>query len=315
MIAEAYIGEGYPVNRVLKVVGIPSSSYYYRPVPHPQSKGIVKSKYTYTHTGDRVRNSQVVAEIEELLSHEFVDYGYIKVTHWLRQEKHYIINKKKVYRLMKEADLLNKRRPKRRSKRNWVKELVPKPSCDFEYLEVDIKYMYIPGQRRNALLLSVIDVSSRWVLGQYMAWQINKYDVKNLFDRLFNYYALPDKVYVRNDNGSQFEAMLVQHYFAKHNITQEFTKPATPEQNAHIEAYHSILNSVVCTRFDFENLIEAQQTMNRFIKFYNFERIHSGIGYMSPNKYLFQKGTEIKLDQSLLETFCCASSNINQKSE
>lgn len=36
-----------------------------------------------------------------------MDYEYIKVTQWLRKEKGCLINKKKVYGLMKEAGLLN----------------------------------------------------------------------------------------------------------------------------------------------------------------------------------------------------------------
>jgi hypothetical protein len=43
---------------------------------------------------------------------------------------------------------------------------------------------------------------------------------------------MPDKFIVRNDNGSQFEADIVQKYLKEKGVTQEFTKPATPQQNA-----------------------------------------------------------------------------------
>ncbi len=69
---------------------------------------------------------------------------------------------------------------------------------------------------------------------------------------------------------------------------QEFTRPATPEQNAHIESYHSIITSAVCNRFEFENLSHAQEVFIRWESFYNDERIHSGIEYKSPKKYLNQ---------------------------
>lgn len=53
-------------------------------------------------------------------------------------------------------------------------------------------------------------------------------------------------------------------------VIQEFTLPATPQQNAHIESYHLILESAVCQRMEFENLENARDIMNRFREFYNF---------------------------------------------
>ena len=40
-------------------------------------------------------------------------------------------------------------------------------------------------------------------------------------------------------------------------MIQEFTKPATPEQNAHVKSYHSIIESVICQKYDFETLKET----------------------------------------------------------
>lgn len=254
----------------------------------------------------------MIQEIEELLSLEFVDYGYRKVTHWLRQNKNYIINDKKVYRLMKENNLLNRKVKHRKSPRLWVSKLVPEPSRVLEYLEFDIKYIYIAGQSRNALVLTVIDVESRWVLGQYIDWKISKENVKELFEKIFCFYELPKVIFVRNDNGSQFVAQEVRDYFEKKGVIQEFTKPATPEQNAHIESYHSIMENVICQKYIFETLEEAQEIFNRWIKFYNFDRIHSGIKYLSPANYLSAKGVEIIWNKELEFTLDSRPESINQ---
>jgi transposase InsO family protein len=305
MIAEDFIAQGYPISRVLQIVGISSSSYYYQAKEAPQQRGIKKSTHTATKDGQWVSNEIVVKEIEELLEQEFVDYGYRKVTYWLRQHKGYLINEKKVYRLMKEHKLLNGRYKHRRLPRQWVKQLVPQPSGVLDYLEVDIKYIYVHGQSTYALLLTVIDVASRWVLGQYMAWQISKYEVRSLFDQIFDFYNLPERVYVRNDNGSQFEARLIQDYFKDKGVIQEFTLPATPEQNAHIESYHSIVERVICQKYEFADLEETQDTFNRWIRFYNFERIHSGIQYLCPKDFLATKGVELEWSEPLEATLNC----------
>jgi putative transposase len=272
---------------VLEVCGVPRSTYYHQPKRGGSKRGKPLSGFTYKTNGIRVADEMVVKDIEYILGEEFVDYGYLKTTHWLRQEKDYIINPKKVYRLMQENDLLNKFKPRKKTKRNWVKDLLPVTKEAFDYLEFDIKYIYVAGMNRNAMLLTVIDVKTRWVLGHYLGWKIKKKEVLNLFDQIFEQYPLPKSIYIRCDNGSQFVAEQVQKYFEKkEGVTQEFCKPATPEQNAHIESYHSILERTVCQKYEFRTLSEAANTLNRFVKFYNFVRIHSGVGYKSPYKYL-----------------------------
>ena len=309
-IAQEFIDGGHPRELVIQILSIPKSSYYHKGKKDPKPKGRPVSTKTFKTDGSWVDNAQVVKNIEEILAVEFVDYGYLKMTHALRQDYDYIINSKKVYRLMGENQLLNIPTKTKPGKRQWVKELVPKPDTHFSYIEFDIKYIWIQGMRRNALLLTAIDVDSRWVLGQYLAWQIREKDIIRQFDQIFDYYPMPEKIYVRNDNGPQMVALKVQKYFAKKNVTQEFTKPATPEQNAHIESYHSIIERVVCQKYEFDTLEDAGATMTRFVKFYNYKRIHSGINYLSPYNYLLQKGTEVKVHPSLLEAFFVSNTKI-----
>jgi len=321
MIASSFIAQGFPVTLVLEVMDVPKSSHYYKPKVNPEKCGITKSEYTFTTKGIRVSNTKVVEDIKEILSVEFVDYGYLKVTHWLRQEKKYVINPKKVYRLMKEEGLLNKASDKakqKKNKRNWVKQLVPTPKLSFDHLEFDIKYFYVAGKNRNALLLTVIDVKTRWVLGHFMGWEIKHQQVIDLFDQIFEAYPLPKSFYVRNDNGSQFIAEKVQLYFEGKNVTQEFCKPATPEQNAHIESYHSIQERVICQQYEFENLNEICLTLNRFVDFYNFRRIHSGVNYQSPYKYLLSLNIDMRsynLEKALDCSICQESEAKNIANE
>ncbi len=115
---------------------------------------------------------------------------------------------------------------------------------------------------------------------------------------------------LKNDNGAQFEAGMVQQYFADKNITQEFTKPATPEQNAHIESYHSIIESVICRKYSFYDLYETQQTFNRFVAFYNYARLHSGINYLAPWKFLLSKNVHINRKFETLNYLKCDFLNL-----
>ena len=228
MTAQLFIDANYPKNKVLKLLGIARSSYYYKPYQEVR-KGRKPSEFTFHESVGHVSNNQVIEDIKELLSHEFVDYGYLKITNWLRR-KGYTINKKKVYRLMKQYDLLLDRIKRKYGRKNWVKELVPQPKTHFEHIEIDIKNIYIHNSTDKALVVSIIDVNSHWVLGHYVDSRIRKEDIVILFDKVFNYYGMPSSVYIRSDNGSQFVADLTRQFFEKTEVTQEFTRPATPSR-------------------------------------------------------------------------------------
>jgi putative transposase len=283
MTAHEFIGTGVPTSVILRHVGVSKSTFYYR--PKEGRRGRTPSAGSWHQSGVFVSNDTILNAIRWLLNQEFVDYGYVKVTRWL-QRLGLIINKKKVLRLMRSEGLLLARPKRRGSGKTWVKDLVPQADRPFRYMEVDIKYVRVDGIGRQALLLTVIDVHSRFNLGHLLQYTMQKDDVKELFRHIFATYDMPDGVTVRSDNGSQFESEVVRSYFAEQGTIHEFTKPATPEQNAHIEAYHSILQRAVCDQYLFTDLDHARVTLDRFRDFYNFERLHSGIGYRPPSEAL-----------------------------
>jgi len=276
-----YVDQGHKVRLCCEAVWLNVSSYYY--LNKTGRPGKSASTYTLKRDGTAVSNEVVVDEIRDLLNHEFVDYGYIKVCYWLRKRRGYLINKKKVYRLMKEHKLLNTKRKIERQARLWVTELVPQPDGIFEHVEVDIKYIHVQGSWRNVMQMTVLDVKSRYVLGYTQGYRIGQKDVVRLFEKIFSTIDFPTSYYIRCDNGSQFVAHRVRRFFDQTSgAKQEFTRPATPEQNGHIEAFHSIIQRTICDRFQFEDFADLRATMERFIHFYNTDRIHSGIDYECP---------------------------------
>lgn len=286
-----FIEQQYPVRKVLQYVGLSASSFYYKPgTGGSKKRGVQPSEYTLKFDGTKVPNSEVVTQIKSLLEQEFVDYGYLKVTYHLQDELGYHINHKKVFRLMQTHKLLYRANKKRVGTKQWVTKLVPEPTTAFTYWEFDIKFMYIHGTGKMIPLLTVIDVYSRWVLGHLFQASIKREDVKNFFEAIVEVYTSPQKVYVRCDNGSQFESLLLRDYFVSVGIEQEFTKPATPEQNAHIESYHSILDKIICRNYEFEQTEDCSKTLKRWLEFYNHSRIHSGTNYTSPYKNLKRQG-------------------------
>ena len=284
MIAKEFLRRGYPLHKVLPLCGLSKSSYYYS--PSCGKRGRKASTGTQSKGGILYSNEYVVERIRGLLNQEFVDYGYEKVTGWLKNSESLVINGKKAYRLMKEARLLNSRIRRDRRGKRIVKDLLPNPHQPSECMQTDIKHVYIHGQHRNALLITVLDVFSRGVSGYRLEWSITKHQVVDLMKDVLYHYRMPEKVSLRTDNGSQFEAGLFREYLKEMSIYREFTHVASPQENCYIESYHSIVESAVCAKHELESLEEAKEVFNRFVNFYNQGRIHGSLHMLSPNQFL-----------------------------
>ena len=230
--------------------------------------------------------------MNQLLEMEFVDDGCLKVIYYLQDGLSFIINDKKVFRLMQTHQLLYWSKQIKIGIKQWVTKLVAEPTVAFSYWEFDIRFMYIPGTGKMILLLTVTDVYSRWLLGHLLQESIKKEDVKLFFILITETYMHPDKVHVRCDNGSQFKSTLVRDYLLSAGMEQEFTKPATPEQNAHIESYYSLLERVVCNCYEFKTK-DCFNTLNRWRRFCNYERIYFATDYKSPHKNLINQGIDV----------------------
>lgn len=265
------------VTELCKWVDLPRSVFYYQ--PSGGKPGAKPSTHTYTINGGQVTNEFIVDEIKKILSREFANWGYEITAGILKRD--YIINEKKVYRLMDENNLLLNKSIKTSGPRAFVKFRTVEASYPMEYLSMDIKYVWVHGEQRNYYLLSVIDVYSKRLIHHILKRSIKKKDVVDFLKSLSNKIDIKG-VIIRNDNGPQFIAGIVKNFLRLAEVRQEFSHPATPEENCYIEAFHSILESAVMQRFEFESYYEAKVTIERFIDEYNTYRPHRSIGMQTP---------------------------------
>ena len=230
-----------------------------------------------------VNQQEIIKAIKEVLSDEFIDCGYRLMSHYLK-EKGYCINHKKLYRIMKEEGLLklDHRIDRSGCGRKFVKFRKVHTTRPLECLEMDIKMVWIPSVGKNAYLLSVIDVHTRRILKDFLSFNIKQDKVIDLLSELFKDFNHPENVVIRSDNGSQFIAKSVREYLGLIGVSQEFTHIATPEENAHIEAYHGILKKEVFNRFEYQYFGEIEQILKRYVKFYNNRRLHGLLGRITP---------------------------------
>jgi transposase InsO family protein len=279
---------GMRTDKALRIAKIPRSSYYYH------STGGRKGKSPSTHTlknGQPVSNEQLVNEMIEILGVDFIDYGYARTTKAL-VGKGYHVNKKKIYRLMKINHLLLKKK-KATAKKNYVSDFKPLCTVPFQVMEIDIKYVYIDGLHKNAYLMTIFDVFSRTALVWSLDLDMKTSRVVTLVNQLIQEWLIPwnidpkqAKVSIRTDNGSQFVAALFREHLKSADITNEYIQPATPEQNGHIESFHSTFTKLVCNKYCFDDLNNAINVLNKFFHTYNNVRIMESILYKTPSGFL-----------------------------
>jgi transposase InsO family protein len=273
--------KGYSISKLLRWSDLPSSSFYYK--PSGGKRGMRPTTHTVNSDGELFENIVVVKQIEMILHQEFCCYGYQVITLELH-EMGWIINHKKVYRLMDEHHLLfNSRIRVIAGKRNFIRFRKIQAEKPLQYLSMDIKYIHIHGQGRNALLLSVIDVYSRKVLTHVLRYNIRKGDVLIMLSLLLLEYK-PKGMTLRNDNGSQFIAGAVRQFLKEKEVYQEFSHVATPQDNPYIEGLHSIIQREVVDRFEFDSIYHAQLVFDRYYRWYNERRRHGSLAGLTPQK-------------------------------
>lgn len=280
-MVQGYQLKAISTTKLLKWAELPNSTFYYK---HREGKpGRKPSTHTYKVDGGFFENRVVVQQIEQVLQQEFCCYGY----HMMREELQqcsWVINHKKVYRLMKENHLLcNHRIEVHGAPRPFVKFRKVTASRPLEYLCMDIKHVHLYAEGRNALLLTIMDIYSRKVLLHLLRYSIKKGDVLILLSLLLLQYR-PTGMTLRSDNGSPFVAAVVRQYLKSKGVYQEFTHVATPEDNSYIEALHSNLQREVMDRFELETLSEAQNTINRYYEWYNEKRRHWALKKGTPQQ-------------------------------
>jgi len=280
-----------PVRLVTKWLGMPQSTYYYK--PHPGARGKTPSTHTL-RKGELVSNEVVVEQIKGLISGPYNAYGYQSVNDDLKALG-YLINHKKTYRLMDIHRLLLGKVIRTSGKRNWVQYRKIDATRPLEYLCLDIKYVWVQGEGRWYYLLSIMDVFSRKILHHIFQKSVRKKDVINMFRWLHMIYDLKG-VIIRNDNGSQFLANQVRTFLSELEARQEFTHVATPEENAYIEAFHSILQRELIDRYELNSYYEASQHIENYMHWYNHERKHRKLGRITPQQK-WQQGLSCSTDK------------------
>lgn len=285
---------GYSVTTVLRIVGVLEATYYARkkrekegPKPRVFNGGRPQPGYSVTTDGKRISDEQIKEWLLELVAGEGQAYGYRKLTIALQREHGLVINKKKVYRLCDELDLL---RPQRQIKFRHPRKIAVnrEVTASNQLWETDIKYGYVEGEGRFFFLLSILDVYDRAVIDYHIGLSCEAKHAAELLQRALwkrNLFEGSQRPVIRTDNGPQFISHAFEQACERFEIEHERIPPKTPNKNAHIESFHAVLEDECLRRYEFVTYAEAHEAVGDYIRFYNERRIHGSLYDLSPVQF------------------------------
>jgi putative transposase len=225
-----------------------------------------------------------LAQMIAALSAQNPRYGYRRVWALLRREG-WEVNKKRVHRLWREADLkvpASRRRKRQRlgSSENGVARRRA------EYLGHLWSYdfaMDATEDGRRLKMMPVVDEYSRECLALEVERSITSEEVVKTLDRLFAERGAPR--FIRSDNGPEFIAQAVKRWLAASGVETLYIEPGAPWENAYSETFISRMRDELLDREEFANLNEAKVLAEDYREHYNHNRPHGALGYLTPVEF------------------------------
>jgi putative transposase len=264
---------GLPLIRMCQLLGV-SRSLVYRKTPQRSERARFYLDLT--------------SAIEDVLSLN-PGYGYRRVRRELRKQGREC-GYKSVRRAMREAGLQPKRRrthPKTsdgKGRGHWPNLLKhAQPSGAGQVWVADITYIGVPGG--FAYLACVLDMYLRKIVG----WALSKH-IDSRLTLLALEHALqtrePNSGWIHHsDRGSQY---LSEKYLRTVREAQgriSCSDKGCPEDNAFMESFFKTLKAEEVWLEDYESFHQAHKSVSRFINYYNSRRMHSSLGYQSPEQF------------------------------
>ncbi len=92
-------------------------------------------------------------------------------------------------------------------------------------------------------------------------------------------------IILHSDLGSQYTSQSFEKFLNSREIRHSFSQKGNPYDNACIESFHSVLKKEEIYLHTYQDSKEARRAIFEYIEgWYNRKRIHSAIGYMTPQQ-------------------------------
>jgi transposase InsO family protein len=253
--------------------------------------GVSRAGYYAWRTRDESARQQQDRKLLVQVRKEFHDsggtYGSPRVQRAL-QARGVAVSRRRVERLMREAGLkarvarVYRSKPGRRrmfekhANLLW-REVAQAPG---QIWVSDVTYVRVAGRWR--FLAMVMDQYSRRLLG----WSVGRVRSGELtraaLDQALRRAQHRPRLIFHSDRGSEYAGATLGDRLRRLCIRQSMTRGGAPGDNAHAESFFHTLKAELVHGTAFTHDHQLQRALRSYMRFYNFKRLHSELGYRSP---------------------------------
>ncbi|MTQ29884.1 IS3 family transposase [Streptococcus salivarius] len=269
---------GFRLDLLLETAGLARSTYYYQ---LKQLDGFDKDK-------------ELKAEIQSIYYEHKGNYGYRRMTLELRN-RGFMVNHKKVQRLMKVLGLSARIRRKRKyssyqgevgKKAENLIQRQFEASKPMEKCYTDVTEFAIPASSQKLYLSPVLDGFNSEIIAYNLSTSPNLAQVKMMLEQAFTekYY---EKTILHSDQGWQYQHDFYHHFLEEKGIQPSMSRKGNSPDNGMMESFFGILKSEMFYGYEktFKSIEHLEQAIVDYINYYNNKRIKIKLKGLSPVQY------------------------------
>ena len=257
--------------------------------------GLSKSTYYYEVSKKDVvakRNEAVACVIREIFEHNKGRYGVRRVHHELIN-RGYKVNHKKVQRLMHFLDLKGKRpKEKYHSYQGEVGKVADNLiNQDFSTTKPLQKWTTDVSQFSfswgECYLSPILDMHTNEVISYDLSLSPNMEQIRRMLEKGLCRFSSLNGLIFHSDQGWQYQHAYFRNAIKARGIIQSMSRKGNCYDNSIMETFFGRLKNEMfygCEK-DFRSYEEFSAAMERYIDYYNNERIQAKTKWMPPVKY------------------------------
>jgi transposase InsO family protein len=222
---------------------------------------------------------------------DWPSYGRPRITAELRR-RGWKVNPKRVYRLMREDNLLcvRKRKFVVTTDSNHTRKVYPNLARDLlltatdQLWRADITYIRLRDE--FVFLAVILDAYSRRVIGWALDRTLEDSLTLTALRMALTRRVVPTGLVHHSDRGSQYASNDYTDLLQANGIQISMSRKGNPWDNAACESFMKTLKYEEVLRNEYRDLADARTSIREFLeKIYNQKRLHSALGYLPPAEF------------------------------
>ena len=268
----------FSLDILLKAIKLARSTYYYH------LKQLDKPD----------KDQELKAEIQSIFIEHKGNYGYRRI-HLELRNRGYLVNHKRVQRLMKVLNLQAKMRQKRKysshkgdvgKKADNLIQRQFEGSKTMEKCYTDVTEFAIPASTQKLYLSPVLDGFNSEIIAYNLSTSPNLEQVKAMLNQDFSEDHYTNTI-LHSDQGWQYQHASSHKFLESKGIQASMSRKGNSPDNGMMESFFGILKSEMFYGYEksFQSLKQLEQAIVDYINYYNNKRIKIKLKGLSPVQY------------------------------